>query len=147
VLSSHPFRFNLTMQKLLFFLLLAPVVAFVSQQTPQRAARASSSSLFAEEDEKKGGIFGGISNFFEELDAFVDDATSRRLGAGAAFYGKRKSSFYGKNDKMKKLDKNTFDPEEDYRGPTSTGLFKWMPDEDGVMRPVTRMKNKLLEKK
>ena len=56
------------------------------------------------------GLFGGISNFFEELDAFVDDATSRRLGNGAAFYGKRKSGFYGEDDKGKKLDKNRPDP-------------------------------------
>ena len=45
---------------------------------------------------------GFFANFFEELDAFVDDATSRRLGNGASFYGKRKSSFYGENDVNKK---------------------------------------------
>merc|ERR1739838_795228 len=45
-----------------------------------------------------GGVFGAITNFFEELDAFVDDATARRLGNGAQYYGKRKSSFYGSND-------------------------------------------------
>jgi len=43
--------------------------------------------------------------FFEELDAFVDDATSRRLGNGAQYYGKRKSSFYGKDDSNRKRDK------------------------------------------
>jgi hypothetical protein len=56
------------------------------------------------------GIFNKIGEFFEELDAFVDDATARRLGNGSAFYGKRKSSFYGKEDKGKKADKNTPDP-------------------------------------
>jgi hypothetical protein len=93
-----------------------------------------------------GGFFKGISNFFEELDAFVDDASARRLGNGAAFYGKRKSKFYGDEDKNKKKDKTTPDPTEDYQGPTSTGLFQWMQDEDGQMRPVTRGKNKIIER-
>ncbi len=35
---------------------------------------------------------------------------------------------------------------EDYQGPTSSGFFKWMPDENGQMRPVTRMKEKTLDK-
>lgn len=48
---------------------------------------------------------GFFANFFEELDAFVDDATSRRLGNGAQYYGKRKSSFYGENDVNKKRDR------------------------------------------
>lgn len=56
------------------------------------------------------GIFDKIGQFFEELDAFVDDATSRRLGAGASFYGKRKSNFYGENDSGRKRDRNVFDP-------------------------------------
>jgi hypothetical protein len=85
-----------------------------------------------------GGILGGLQNFFSELDAFMDDASARRLGAGAAFYGKRKSNFYGTNDKNKKSNKNIPDPMEDYQGPTSTGLFRWMPDENGQLRPVTR---------
>ncbi len=55
-----------------------------------------------EPQEKKKGFF---ANFFEELDAFVDDATSRRLGNGAQYYGKRKSSFYGKDDANRKKDK------------------------------------------
>jgi hypothetical protein len=32
---------------------------------------------------------------------------------------------------------------EDYQGPTSTGNFKWMPDENGELRPVTRKGNSL----
>ena len=44
-----------------------------------------------------------FDKFFEELDNFIDDATSRRLGAGASFYGKRKSNFYGENDSQKKV--------------------------------------------
>ena len=63
-----------------------------------------------------GGIFGAIGDFFNELDAFVDDATSRRLGSGSAFYGKRKSSFYGKSDKNRKSDRDMPDPTEDYQG-------------------------------
>ena len=58
------------------------------------------------EPPKKKGFF---AIFFEELDAFVDDATSRRLGAGAQYYGKRKSSFYGKDDANKKRTSG-FDP-------------------------------------
>lgn len=89
------------------------------------------------------GIFG---KFFEELDAFVDDATNRRLGNGAAFYGKRKSAFYGEEDFMKKEDKNVEDPTEDYQGPKKAGYFQWMPDEDGMLRPVTRMKKQNIER-
>ena len=36
--------------------------------------------------------------------------------------------------------------EEDYQGPTSSGYFKWMPDENGQMRPVSRMKEKNMER-
>ena len=61
-------------------------------------------------DTAMNGIFDKMNQFFEELDAFVDDATSRRLGAGAAFYGKRKSNFYGEDDKGKKKDKSVPDP-------------------------------------
>lgn len=116
--------------------------AFVSFQSPLR--RVHDVSLYAAE-EGKGGFFGAIKGAFEELDAFVDDATARRLGNGAAYYGKRKSSFYGKNDKMKKRDRNVADSREDFMV-QSGGNFKWMADDNGVMRPVTRLKNKSLEK-
>ena len=89
---------------------------------------------------------GFIANFFDELDAFVDDATNRRLGNGAAFYGKRKSTFYGEQDFMKKDDNEIADPTEDYQGPKNAGYFQWMPDENGQMRPVTRLKNKNIER-
>ena len=75
-----------------------------------------------------GGIFGAIGDFFNELDAFVDDATSRRLGSGSAFYGKRKSSFYGKNDKNRKSDRDMPDPTEDYQGEGSLLLICCCPD-------------------
>jgi hypothetical protein len=68
------------------------------------------------------------------------------LGNGAAFYGKRKSSFYGEEDKMRKVDSKTPDPTEDYQGPTSSGLFEWRRDETGQMRPVSRMKGQNLER-
>eukprot|EP00578_Thalassiosira_sp_NH16_P001544 CAMPEP_0181141384 /NCGR_PEP_ID=MMETSP1071-20121207/35794_1 /TAXON_ID=35127 /ORGANISM="Thalassiosira sp., Strain NH16" /LENGTH=152 /DNA_ID=CAMNT_0023228369 /DNA_START=82 /DNA_END=540 /DNA_ORIENTATION=+ len=97
------------------------------------------------EPPEKKGFF---ANFFEELDAFVDDATSRRLGAGAQYYGKRKSSFYGKDDVNKKRNRNVADNTEDYRGPSNAGYFKWMPDaETGEMKPVTRLREVNIEKK
>ena len=36
---------------------------------------------------------------------------------------------------------------EDYRGPSSSGYFQWMPDEDGRMTPVTKMKGRNVERK
>mmetsp|Transcript_51159 Transcript_51159/g.57949 ORF Transcript_51159/g.57949 Transcript_51159/m.57949 type:complete len:174 (-) Transcript_51159:362-883(-) len=91
-----------------------------------------------------GTIGNAFGNFFEELDAFVDDATARRLGNGAAYYGKRKSSFYGSDDKMKKLDRNVSDSEEDFMVNAGSN-FKWIKDEQGQLRPVSRMKNASVE--
>ena len=51
-----------------------------------------------EREKEEDDIFRGFKDFFEEVDDFVDDAFGRRLGNGAAFYGKRKSKFYGEND-------------------------------------------------
>ena len=37
---------------------------------------------------------------------------------------------------------------EDYRGPSAAGYFKWLPDpETGELKPVTRMKEVIVEKK
>lgn len=84
----------------------AQTTAFSTVKCTPSSSRPSTSCLFEsfddEEPPKKKGFF---ANFFEELDAFVDDATSRRLGNGAQYYGKRKSSFYGKNDANRKKDK------------------------------------------
>jgi hypothetical protein len=99
-----------------------------------------------EGEPKKSGFFGAVDNFFEELDAFIDDATNRRLGGGAAFYGKRKSGFYGEDDSGRKVNKGVADPLEDYQGPAKSGYFQWMQDEDGNMVPVTRMKKKNIER-
>jgi len=103
-------------------------------------SRCRSHTQLYQEEEKDGGPSGFFSNFFEELDAFVDDATNRRMGNGAAFYGKRKSEFYGKEDVRKKKNKNKPDPLEDYQGPKKSGYFQWKKDEDGMLRPVTRGK-------
>ncbi len=59
---------------------------------------------------QRNGIFDKVGEFFQELDAFVDDATSRRLGNGSKFYGKRRSNFYGKEDKDRKRDRTVSDP-------------------------------------
>jgi len=126
---------------------LAAVLLVSEGFTPTSTPRSSRTGmqLFAEKKEGGNPIFGAISNFFEELDAFVDDATARRLGNGAAYYGKRKSSFYGSNDSMKKDDRNVADSAEDYMV-NSGGNYKWITDENGQMRPVSRLKNKNLEK-
>eukprot|EP00956_Cyclotella_meneghiniana_P012576 scaffold17877_cov73-Cyclotella_meneghiniana.AAC.4 len=111
----------------------------------QRSSCQTTLSMTGEGEPQKKGFF---QNFFEELDAFVDDATSRRLGNGAQYYGKRKSSFYGEGDANRKTNKNVADPTEDYRGPSNAGYFKWMPDpETGEIKPVTRLKEVNIEKK
>ena len=70
------------------------------------------------------------------------------MGNGAQYYGKRKSSFYGKDDSNKKKDSSVFDPTEDYFAANGAGYFKWIQDpETGEMKPVTRMKEKVIEKK
>ena len=46
---------------------------------------------------------------------------------------------------MKKSDKNIADSAEDYMV-QSGGNYKWIQDENGQMRPVSRMKNRNLEK-
>jgi len=101
--------------------------------------------MASEDGEKKGNFF---SNFKDELDSFVDDAINRRLGNGAQYYGKRKSAFYGEGDSKKKVNRKKFDPTEDYRGPSNAGYFKWKVDEEtGEVFPVTRLKEKNLERK
>ena len=82
--------------------LFSTVLASDAFVTNKKNARSVDSSM--------NGIFDKVGEFFEELDAFVDDATSRRLGNGSKFYGKRKSSFYGKNDKDRKEDRSIADP-------------------------------------
>lgn len=120
------FRFSMSMASLLSMALLsacmmsaaafAPSPSLVATlrsrtiESPMVFAAANKNGYDDDEEEAQGGVFGAIGNFFAELDAFVDDATSRRLGAGSAFYGKRKSSFYGETDKNKKKVRDTPDP-------------------------------------
>jgi hypothetical protein len=47
---------------------------------------------------------------------------------------------------MKKEDKNVADPTEDYNGPKKAGYFQWVPDENGELRPVTRLKGQNIER-
>lgn len=127
-------------------LILAVVLLLVAAEgfaTAPSTGKRAQTKLFAEE-EKKGGFFGAVNNFFEELDAFVDDATARRLGNGAAYYGKRKSSFYGEEDSMKKEDNDVVDSTEDYMIKAG-GNYKWKQDENGRMTPVSRLKETNLE--
>ena len=135
----------------LLALLVASAAAFAPISASSSRVAPTMLEMSADDEgnqQQKGGIFGAIGNFFEELDAFVDDATSRRLGNGAAFYGKRKSSFYGADDVNKKRDRNVADNTEDYRGPAKAGYFQWMPDpETGEMKPVSRLKGRTLERK
>jgi hypothetical protein len=112
---------------------------------PSRDVRRPTVAVASGGDGKRD-LFNGVKDFFRELDNFLDDATSRRLGNGAAFYGKRKSNFYGKNDKNRKADPTKADPLEDFQAPLNGGYFQWMPDENGDMRPVTRMKKKIVER-
>ncbi|OEU11308.1 hypothetical protein FRACYDRAFT_246422 [Fragilariopsis cylindrus CCMP1102] len=130
----------------------ATVVVVVEGFVPTVVSRISTqtsrtTSLNAENEQKKKKKKGNFfTNMFEELDAFMDDATARRLGNGAAYYGKRKSSFYGAEDKMKKSDRDISDSEEDYMI-NAGGNYKWVKDENGIERPVSRMKGNSLEKK
>merc|ERR1712087_408076 len=120
----------------------------IHASTSCRANRQSATAASFNDGEEPREKKGFFANFFEELDAFVDDATSRRLGAGAQYYGKRKSNFYGKDDVNRKRDKYVSDATEDYRGPSNAGYFKWLPDpETGELKPVTRLREVNIEKK
>ena len=77
-----------------------------------------------------------LDNMFKELDNFLDDATSRRLGNGAAFYGKRKSGFYGDDDSMRKEDAEQYSKEEDYSGPAGGSYFVLSKERDEQGRPM-----------
>ena len=77
-----------------------------------------------------------FNDFLQELDNFVDDAANRRLGNGAKFYGKRKSSFYGDDDPNRKADPASFDREEDYTGPAGGSYFVLSKERDEQGRPM-----------
>lgn len=67
-----------------------------------------------------------------QLDKFADDATSRRLGNGAKFYGKRKSSFYGEDDG----ERATGADGEEYSGPMGGSYFVLSKEKDEQGRPM-----------
>uniref|UniRef100_A0A7S4AXP5 Uncharacterized protein n=1 Tax=Pseudo-nitzschia australis TaxID=44445 RepID=A0A7S4AXP5_9STRA len=139
--------FSMKSVSTLFLVVAALLLVDVAEAftTAPNSPSRTGTQLFVDKKGSGNPVFGAISNFFQELDAFVDDATARRLGNGAAYYGKRKSSFYGSEDSMKKEDRDISDSAEDYMV-KSGGNYKWITDENGQMRPVSRMKNKNLEK-
>ena len=77
-----------------------------------------------------------FAKFLQEIDNFADDAVGRRMGNGAKFYGKRKSSFYGEDDAMKKTDSQLADAEEDYSGPAGGSYFVLSEERDEQGRPM-----------
>lgn len=93
---------------------------------------------------------GFFDNFLEELDNFVDDATMRRMGNGAKFYGKRKSKFYGEKDSQRKADNSVSDRSEDYSGPAGGSFFVLSKERDEQGRPLgflTRKEARDLERR
>lgn len=70
-------RTNLVVLALVATTLLAACRAFAPHAVLSRPA----TQLSASSDEKRG-FLQGVSNFFEELDNFIDDASARRLGNG-----------------------------------------------------------------
>jgi len=50
-----------------------------------RPTSSSSSSQLFESGEQNKGFFQGLKDAFQEIDNFLDDASARRLGNGAAF--------------------------------------------------------------
>ena len=77
-----------------------------------------------------------LEDFVTEMDRFADDAVGRRLGNGAAFYGKRKSTFYGTDDAQRKVDPDAVDREEDYSGPGGGSYFVLSKERDEEGRPL-----------
>merc|ERR1712039_391679 len=77
-----------------------------------------------------------FEKFMQDLDDFMDDASSRRLGNGAKFYGKRKSNFYGEDDSMRKSDPRKDNAEEDYSGPGGGSYFVLSKERDEKGRPM-----------
>ena len=86
-----------------------------------------------------------FAKWLEELDHFVDDAVGRRLGNGAAFYGKRRSGFYGEDDTQRKSDPRVADAEEDFSGPSGGSFF--LISEVSVHASLTRAARTLLERR
>jgi len=81
-------------------------------------------------------LFDKLTKAMQDLDDFMDDASSRRLGNGAKFYGKRKSNFYGEEDSMRKSDPRADNAEEDYAGPGGGSYFVLSKERDEKGRPI-----------
>ena len=77
-----------------------------------------------------------FANLLQEMDNFADDAMGRRLGNGAKFYGKRRSSFYGEDDELRKEDPQAYDSAEDYSGPAGGSYFVLSDERDAQGRPM-----------
>ena len=123
------------------FIGLAGTAFVLPTQTPNRissVARSAPASMGIFDDLAKG-----VGDFLQEVDNFVDDAAGRRLGNGAAFYGKRKSSFYGEDDAMRKEDPNVANDEEDFRGAPGGASFYYLSQEkDEQGRPMKLLTRK-----
>merc|ERR1719198_2184541 len=89
------------------FVAVAPAGAYAPVSTRNRAGSLLQMNFFKD----------GLRSLIQEMDNFADDAMGRRLGNGAKFYGKRRSSFYGEEDDLRKADPQVENAEEDYSGP------------------------------
>ena len=123
---SHP------SMELLALLLALPYAASLVTQPRLSSVHLRAATTAARSPAPFANIF---EQFLKEVDNFVDDAVGRRLGNGANFYGKRKSSFYGEEDEMRKQDADQADAEEDYNGPAG-GSFFVLGERDEQGRPL-----------
>ena len=130
------------------FIGLAGTAFVLPTQTPHRVSSVAPNRISGvARGAPAMGIFDdlakGVGDFLQEVDNFVDDAAGRRLGNGAAFYGKRKSSFYGEDDAMRKEDPNVANDEEDFRGAPGGASFYYLSQEkDEQGRPMKLLTRK-----
>ena len=106
-----------TTNNILAFLMLVTALVFANTQAfapTQERRPLFTATTTSTSSTQRNGIFDKVGEFFAELDAFVDDATSRRLGNGSKFYGKRRSNFYGEKDQDRKRDRSVADPTGEY---------------------------------
>jgi len=65
---------------------------------------------------------GFLDDFFQGVDDFIDDATSRKLGGGSTFYGERKSSFSPTSKSYSSLSQNESDKRDMARKGSNSNL-------------------------